>query len=341
MKFALAPKDTLARWTKGTALSGYTDKSNAKLYPVAMTIQNSGMFGTQASPDMQAVDFYLLNQAMSVLAAKRDPLEPLPEGELFLAKEYAENASKIVVRLFWYVLLICTREARHNNSDVSGKLMPVHASVREKYPDISIDEVKEMFAFTKTFPDTNAALQKMTDKVTMGFRIGPFAKMLSALYYNCSWGAMFGGKKWGVIADALFSYVSGEWSAEMFADTAFTLAHNTAPIFNKGMLYAHPSGNFIELLDVQRAGMIPQWLLNDKNGLGFYNTPTVQKVHEVLPDMFTGHVDWGQVEALGAVHKYSSKPGYQKPQKPDDKYIVIDAKTSVKVVPHKRLKKAA
>jgi len=340
MLYSNAPRDTAAYWLKGRPLAVHYDRSSAPVSAAAKALEQSGWFNSHSDPMLEAVHFYLLNHATVEIATRFDPLEPITDlKQLSLLQTYDATGSEIARRLFFYVLLITTREARHNKTSAQDSTAKVTPIVQAEYPMITKAKVEEMVAFTKSFPDSSAALGKMLDPLTKDLPLGPFCKMLSGLYYKCSWSSAYGGPKWGNIADALFAFVRGTWSAEMFADTAFTLAHNTAPIFNKGMLYNNPGQGVIELLDCQRAGMVPQWLADTQN---YSHDKIVQQVRGTLPHMFEGSVDWEQVMALGAVgnykHKVPAKP--PEPIKPPtgctDKQIAIDHKTTAWVLDYKR-----
>lgn len=332
MQYINAPLGTLGRILKGKAFTAHIDRSNASLFDVAETISKSGLMNEDfASPEQHALKFYLYNQASAVITHGRDMLEPATDAEADILSTYVTQSSLIAVRLFWYILLISSREARHNKSPVGIDVTPIYDTVKEAHPDVKLSEVEAMVGFTRNFPDSTAILSKLMEEHTKGFRMGPYCKTLSALYYQHDWDSSFGGPKWGAIADALHSFVTGEWSAEIFTDTAFTLAHNTAPIFNKGMLYDVNGAYFIEILDVQRAGMIPQWVSTDSNATS-YITGDINVLMEAMPHMFAGEVDWNRVEELGAINHYLHKPGYKAAQKSTaftPKSIAVDAVTVV------------
>lgn len=321
MLYSSAPRDTVAYWTKGTPLAAHLDRSGRKAIEAAKAIGKTGWFGTTLSPDQSAARFYLLNHAAAHIAARRDPLEPLPPGEVAVLETYAKSGAEIAMRLFSYVFLITAREARHNHTGWEAGKQKVCIAMQETYPDLDFNQVQQMYAFLKGFPDSSTSALTMMLNVPPHFNLGPLCKLMSVVYYKCSWGSAYGGPKWGNIADALYAFVSGEWSAEMFADTAFTLAHNTAPIFNKGMLYAMPSGKFITLLDVQRAGMVPVYLKTELTNL----VPAdVALVHQHLPELFEGEVDWGEVQKLGAVGYYGDKVKAKPPKGCQNKKIKVD-----------------
>lgn len=335
MLYNTAPIDTVGYHLNGRPLTAQIDRSDHFVHGLAKALQKSGWFDNGlASPDVDAVIFYLLNQAAADIRNRYDLLEPVPKEEADILSLYNERGSSIALRLAWYVFVITTREARHNQSTWDSSKAKVVADVSTDYPDTGLTMIASMFNYTKSFPDSGAALGKLLQPSSEKFQLGPFCRLLRSIYYRCSWGGAFGGPKWGTIADALYAWVTGAWSAEMFADTAFTLAHNTAPIFNKGMLYNMPGGNFIELLDVQRAGMIPQWL--NGRGAKYAYLKEVQQVKETLPHLFEGEVDWHQVKALGAVGCYDELAQAKPPKGCLNKSVTVDAKTTLWVKDYQR-----
>jgi hypothetical protein len=331
MLYSPAPDDTVARWLKGTSLSAFISRSHTTVYDACRALDKKGWFNhSRPAPESEAIRFYLLNHAVSHIAQRRDLLEPLPADELSLLKAYATHGSEVAARLFWYMLLITTREARHNKSAAATKLASVTSQVKQTYPDISDALVKDIFNYSKSCSDTSEILHShMLVERTKKFPLGPYVKTLSAIFHTCAWNGGYGGAPWGNIADALHSFVSGEWSAEMLADTAFTLAHNGGPMFNKEMLYYCYTGQFQQILDCQRAGMIPQWTV--KFG-GYDDHGLVADIKEVLPEIFEGKLDWHKVHALGAVGDYSDIAEKVPPQPPfgcKDLKIDVDHQTVV------------
>jgi len=246
-------------------------------------------------PETEAVTFYFSNHAASVVASQFDQHEPLRKEVADIVRGYAKLSSDMVVRLTYYVLLIITREARH------------------KYPNDAFDTHllesygPEFMKFHKAIVGKGSsgaasALRNNPPDLT----IGSYVTGLTDLFNNGSFSSGYGGKPWGNVAETLRKLLHGEISAETFGDTAFTLAHNNGPIFNKGMLYQQQGGDFIKLLDVQRSGQIPQFF--DAFG---YHTSALNAYRDnaiaVYPEELTGYVDWFKVEALGAVHTYTQE----------------------------------
>jgi hypothetical protein len=145
--------------------------------------------------------------------------------------------------------------------------------------------------------------------------IGPFCRGLAWQFNNCSWNGGYGGKKWGVIADCLARFVTGETTAEMMLDTIWTLQHNGGCLFNKMSFYTNESHNLKRILDVQRSGQVPEAILFD-NAIKHYAPLELLKLtgelRKQFPEAIGHYVDWFKVEALGAVHQYPAEKQEQK-----------------------------
>lgn len=304
MLFSPAPRNTLAYWLKGRALGAHLDRRYHTVVSSAKACNATGWMGSTPNPIKEAVQFYLLNHATAEISAKFEAMEPLPEPELKLVSHYVETGSAIAMRLYFYILLITAREARHNKSgSMSAK---VQSKFLEDYPLLNEGQAGVIYSFLKGFPDSSGSALSTLHAINPTIQLGPFVKMMQLVYYNCSWSSSYGGPKWGNIADCLYRFVTGEWTAEMLADTAYTLAHNCAPIFNKGMLYSTPNtAELVRVLDVQRAGMIPQFVASE--GSNYLDAKDAKIVNAALPGFISGTVDWQKVQDLGAVGHYVQK----------------------------------
>lgn len=251
--------------------------------------------GFDIKPEADALEFYMMNHAVSLVRQSKSPYEPIGKV-MSLVDNYHQTVAKISCRMFYYLLLICARESRHERSSMNGSLWAVF---KQKYPETIID-------FHIAIHGCSGSLQAaeyLKHKATPTCDIGVFT---SYLYDNFSQGDFsggFGGKAWAAVASVLDDFVHGKITAEMMLDTAFTLAHNNGPIFNKGMLYSSYSNEIYKILDVQRSGQIPQYVKTSK-----FSTGRIEALHTLgstfYPEVFTGDVDWFQVEALGSLKKY-------------------------------------
>lgn len=263
-----------------------------------------------AYPDFEAAEFYALNQIVAALQSRFSMGEALPQWAVRLASRYADTLSAQTVRMFHYVLLITTRESRHLHSKDSffssnpngTKCAATAATFVKGLPSGSLPAASH---FMKSAP--NVALSSYTATLVSLFNHGSFS-------------GGYGGPAWGNIAAALHAYTSGKTSAEVFVDTAYTLAHNNGPIFNKAMYYNGYTSHLVNILDIQRSGQVCEMVLT-----GLYPTALSSKVpagfatllddvklaKKFMPDAIGDYVDWFKVEALGSVLKYPKEKAAQ------------------------------
>lgn len=245
-------------------------------------------------PEKDALVFYMLNHAVSIIRKRVHPLQPLGKY-MPLVNLFHDQLALRSARLYFYLTLICTRESRHEKGG-SGM-----EAVYKKYP-----KTIEKFHRNVLNYDESESVQFLR-KSPPACTVGEYTTFMSEQFYKGSYSSSFGGKAWGKVADVMRDFTNGKISAEMMLDTGFTLCHNGGPIFNKGMLYEGYSSELIKILDVQRSGQIPQ--LVAMKGVSKSKDTDVQALYQfsvgLLGEEFTGEVDWAAVEALGSKAKYS------------------------------------
>ena len=256
---------------------------------------------TVGSPEEDAVTFYMLNHAVSLVRQRVHPLEPLGDY-LPILNTYNREIGLKAERMFNYLLVICTRESRHNHaSESSGVMKAMWSKYGEQIKDFHI-----YIRGTSSTESVNRLISK-TPETTLG----QYTKFLAEVFHEGNWSGGYGGKAWAKVAEVLRDYVWGTISAEMMMDTAFTLAHNNGPIFNKGVFFTGYSSNLYKILDVQRSGQIPQLVkqlsYSSESPITFY----WELCRSFFPE-FDGEVDWYKVEALGSLHSYPSEKAAQK-----------------------------
>jgi len=142
----------------------------------------------------------------------------------------------------------------------------------------------------------------------------------------------YGGDPWGDISDCALRFIQGHSTMEMMIDTAYTLAHNNGPIFNKDIIYDGYTGNFVKLLDIQRAGQIPEFLL-DASSYGIskphYLVDLARTVRDNSTEEFRGFVDWFKVEAAGSINKYPDLKKHQAAKHPES----IESVSKIETIP--------
>ena len=279
--------------------------------PLVIERVNAYMNGHSADAGVEigALQFYLLNQAFGLLSMKLDNKAEMSAEQEKLAKLYLTTASESSARLFYYILLIITREARHIHSSET-----FFTNLEKKYGSETVQFMKHLKG-----SGSDSAVSKLRNgsNYLKHTNIGQYVSCIVDIFNKGSFSGGYGGKPWGHIAETLRKAVFGETSLEIMNDTAWTLAHNNGPMFNKGMLYQGYNSTIYKILDVQRAGMIPQLIAT--NGVGNYGTNSkVQEAFKafkaVFPQEVDGYVDWFKVEALGSLHKYPNEKKAQQQQ---------------------------
>lgn len=292
------PQNTLA-YHQSRVLTSHRDMSNVPVYMVSAALKQFKSKDTNSGtvPETEALWFYGLNHGVALIAAQYDPLQPLDDWDLNWVKNYHERLIEKSLRAFYYLLIICVREARHNKSLSSD--MP---KMKEKFGS----ECASWFSMSGGEGSIHDRLLSKPPQTT----IGNFVECVRWQFYHSKWNGGYGGKKWGQVTDCLARFVNGEFSAEMMLDTVWTLSHNNGPIFNKGHFYGMYSHVLMRILDVQRSGQIPEAVLHDGQ-IGKYVSSEMQVVFSSLkarfPEDVGDYVDWFVVEALGSVHKYPSE----------------------------------
>lgn len=259
---------------------------------------------TQGNPERDAIMFYMMNHAVSLIRQKAHPYEPLSADWLTVVDMYHTELALRSARMFFYLLLICTRESRHDKSEYgSAHWHEFH----KKYGPVLVDFHKSI----KGSGSAGAAIALRTNPPKMA--LGPYTEFLAEVFYKGKYSGGYGGKAWGQVADVLRDYVHGKITAEMMMDTAFTLCHNNGPIFNKGMLFDQYSPEIYTILDVQRSGQIPAMIANQETKWAKdpYVTERFNQCKVALSSDFSGYVDWFLVEELGAMKSYPSQKDAQ------------------------------
>jgi hypothetical protein len=236
-----------------------------------------------------------MNHAVAAISAKRAPLEPLKASELSLVEAYHSRMNEKAVRAFYYLLLVCIRESRHNQSKSASK------------PKMEKQFGTEAASFFCSAGGSEQTIHQQFLNSPPKTSIGKITGAMQWAFYNSKWNGGYGGPKWGSIADCLHRFVTGEYSAEMMLDTIWTLQHNGGVLFNKGHVYGSEGPTLKRILDIQRSGQIPTAITHDERCIKFADPKLIalmQQAEACSPGTVKPFVDWYMVEALGSVHKY-------------------------------------
>jgi len=298
------PKNTLAHFNAAPQVRQH-DLSTLPTAVLASSSQEYKKSCNQASPDEEAVSFYTLNHCASIVRESFTVNEPLPEWAREIMQTYTDVMMAQGERMLHYILCITTRETRHLKSCTPA----FWSKVGLQFGQASVDILKNI----SNDGNEDTAMNKYL-KTPPEMTIGQYVNTLAYAFHKAGssgWSSSYGGKPWGEVTDAVVSMVQGTTSMEMLVDTGYTLAHNGGPIFNKGMMYAHYSGNFMTILDVQRSGQMLD-LMMETQTLGIKKTAEATFAADLIkahrPDKLKGYVDWKLVDALRPEKDKSAHP---------------------------------
>jgi len=252
-----------------------------------------GMAADPIAPEEAGLIFYALQHAVSEIRDEYGLDTPLSQGALDVVEMYHRECGPIAIRLAYYVWAICITEARHKHwsGDKRDKF------VKGLTTDMGADRAAVVASYFYKVSG-NGGRKYVLDNPHADITMGEFNRALVRVFMNGGWGSAYGGPKWKVIAQAFDDFTKGKLSAQLFLDRAMNLAHNTAPIFNKGYLFKGQTNSLKYVLDVQHSSQIPNLLLNPGKFADLI-TGKVHAVHvaiqAVLGDVFSEPVDWFKV----------------------------------------------
>lgn len=254
------------------------------------------------APEGEAVRFYTLNHLAMIVRNKFTPHEVLPDWALQVMRKYDACLQAQGRRMFTYLALITARESRH-----ACNLAKVGPALVAKYGHAL---VKQMVATKNCSPMECAKyfMDKPPDITLSSYYNG-----LVEVFVTGGFSSSYGGQPWSDIAKVLASFIDGKTSMEMMLDTAFTLAHNGGPIFNKGMCYGSYTAEIYKILDVQRSGQMPEYVRTQTPCKNVPLLDTVTMVAALFPEAFGTEIDWYKVEEWRVKDKNEDK-GYIKYQ---------------------------
>jgi hypothetical protein len=316
-----APKNTLRHHlgsrplTRSIDFSGITFKDFVKR---VFTTKDHLEKTDSPFPESEALRFYFLNHMMADLRARRHLDEPLTSAEVVFVERYYKDITEASARMATYVFLICCREMRHIHShSLSDKFKKEFVA---KFGQDLLD-----FIYHLTSHGESNVFGKMKN-TTLDIPLGTYISGLTWAFNNGPFNGGYGGPAWGKVSQAVEDYIWGRISAEILLDIGWTLAHNNGPIFNKGYLYKQYSNMLGMILDIQRAGQIPQAFAeyfedhkNTKYTMANY-LPALQEYYAMALNLFPDAgwaeanvcVDWWAVQSAGALHGCGAQKAGQK-----------------------------
>lgn len=298
------PLNTLAYYDTAPHLS-LVNVGAVEVPTAAINCQKYLVGVTTPSPERYAVSFYAMNHLVMLVRSRFTKHESLPEWAVRVMEKYNEVLADQGRRMMTYLMLITTREARH--ASMTSELKVAFA---KQFGQALVDFLN----YTKG-NGSGEAVEKWL-KHPPKLALSPYFNGVEQVFLQAKFGGGYGGKPWANIAKTLAAFIDGKTSMEMMVDTAYTLAHNGGPIFNKGMCFGHYTGEIYKILDVQRSGQMIEYVKTSGN----YQLIDAEvkslacDVSAMFPDEFGTEIDWYKVEDLGAVHKYPNEKKAQKKQ---------------------------
>ena len=278
------------------SMAFYNLKNFSKVPLRNITKHISHVLHTHNNPQLSAIKFYTLNHLVSVIKSNSaNDIELYDYNKVYEA--YNQQLLDTGLKIFYYLLCICVREARHLGS------------IKDKYKESNACKLLQSLKGKSGSVSVTEFISNTNNSAKYGnVTIGELIDLLMPVFYDHSWSSSFGGEAWGNITTQLQKYVNGDCSLEILVDTAFTLSHNTGNIFNKGIIYENNTSKLIEVLDVQRSGQMPEYVAT----IDFISSDEKDKLLKHIGtvsdfQVFATKVDWQKVNDLGALNDYSHK----------------------------------
>lgn len=225
-----------------------------------------------------------------------------------LAYLWNQSCGQVARQLLFYTWQIIFREMRHGSIMMTAKAF--------NGQNIDPDYVKCISQITSS----SAGYMEAVDGI--GHRsVGPLVAAIERHYRHGGWVGSFGGVKWADIAKVIVRYFYGDMSAMLAADRAWTLVHNTGPIFNKGFYFKFHDGMLMNILNAQAKSSV--FDVQDKlvgnseyahpcfNAFLDFQELAVSAIKTVKPDYEPG--------STGSVNSDGSKPSDPEPETKHEK----------------------
>ena len=160
-----------------------------------------------------------------------------------MTEDWYASCGQVVKQLMFYVSCIIVKELRHGSNAMTEKAF----AGTNVDPDI-LSAVK---AVTKSGSDFMHHVDAIGHKP-----IGLWVDAVERHFRHGGWKGAYGGAKWADIALVFKQYVDGQSSAMLASDRAWTLVHNTGPIFNKGFYFEYHDGMLANVLNAQATSSV-------------------------------------------------------------------------------------
>ena len=255
-------------------------------------------------PAETAFRFYMGNHFIQELEKQYDLDEQLPAAVVGLLDEHYYQTTLDAARMFYYIVHICIRESRHARID--------NCDADEVYR--RYEEISEAHAGIIGSPGEHAA-SRFLDNLSRNVKLLEVMKFLHSMFVRTEWEESYGGGAWGDVAQPVIELLEDTINLEILLDTGYTLAHNGGPIFNKGEFYFNYSSKFKKILDLQRAGMLPNWACHYGKDDNMYTRYWARLVPHVASEArWHAPVDWFKVGLLCPINGHKKYKQHKRVQ---------------------------
>lgn len=225
-----------------------------------------------ACPESEAILFYLVNHALHVIKSNYNPLQELPPKVAEFAHKCDTISTRISKALFFHVCCVA-----HGMLWVSGsQLKPEQVNYFEQnfgagFKDYLMNKSRNGGGVETAVKDASMTIHQ-------------FLGGLSSIY---NFGAIIAwGKPYSMIIKTIHKASNGSYSLYTAADHVWSLCHNGGTILNKGIgnIFQVSSDFLFDILDVQDAGQIPNWV--HKNQSNRYMNAEVKALYKEFHALF-------------------------------------------------------
>lgn len=205
-----------------------------------------------ATPETEALLFYLVNHALHTLRSTYDEYDKLGPREAAFAHKCNVISTRISKSLFYH---ICC---------VAHGMLWVHSLDDNQMSFFEQNYGKDFAAYLK---GKAGGKESITDVGKYKMNMHQFLGGVSSVY---SFGKIIAwGKPYSMIVKTIHRCANGSYSMYTAADQIWSLCHNGGTVLNKGIggIYEVASNFLFDILDVQDAGQIPGYVQeNIKSG---------------------------------------------------------------------------
>lgn len=174
-------------------------------------------FSQHFNLNQQLTDFYL-----SDVMALRTKCTPFAQAAADLRERVHNEVAEVMIT---YLSLVITREIRHVWNHLHKTLTEHELAIAN-----AIETALQIRGCV------SGSVPRFFSRYIEKHSIEEFTALVGhmvTLFGLNGWSSSYGGERWKMIAEAVFKFLTGEWSPTIFVDHAFDLRHNGGVMFNK------------------------------------------------------------------------------------------------------------